>query len=356
MKRQERKLDHLKYSLEMPESTCDSGFSDVRLIHQSVSGVRLSDTDTSTIFLGKRLEAPLMINAITGGHPQTLRINRELAIAARKTGVAMAVGSQKAALEDSTVEETYRVAREENPDGVLLANLSATCTLEEAAAAVSMIGADGLQVHFNVPQELVMDEGEPDFGMALPCLKRLVENVECPVIAKEVGFGMSGETMLRLYNTGIRIMDIGGRGGTNFISIENARKEFKNNELEGWGIPTAICLFEGLELGLNMDIVASGGLRTSLDITCALAAGAKVAAMAGPFLDIVSRGSVEALVEYIEGLKKGLSMYMVLTGARNISELGAVPLVITGKTAEWLLRRGVNIDGYARRNRKELSF
>lgn len=356
MKRQERKLDHLKYSLEMVKSHCDTGFGDVRLIHQSVSGVKLSDTDTSTFFLGKRLEAPLMINAITGGHPQTLKINRDLAIAARKTGIAMAVGSQKAALEDRSVEETYRVAREENPDGVLLANLSATCTTEEAVAAIGMIGADGLQVHFNVPQELVMDEGEPDFGMALPSLKRLVENIDCPVIAKEVGFGMSGETMLRLYNTGIRIMDVGGRGGTNFISIENARKKFKNHELEGWGIPTAVCLFEGLELGLDMDIVASGGLRTSLDITCALAAGAKLAAMAGPFLDRVNRGSVDELVEYIEGLKRGLSMYMVLTGARTIRDLEGVPLVITGKTAEWLLRRGVNIDGYARRHRKELSF
>ncbi|MCL4441631.1 MAG: type 2 isopentenyl-diphosphate Delta-isomerase, partial [Firmicutes bacterium] len=241
MKRQKRKLEHLKYSLEMGKSACDTGFGDVILIHQSVSGVKLSDTDTSTLFLGKRLEAPLMINAITGGHPETLKINRELAIAARKTGVAMAVGSQKAGLEDRTVEETYRVAREENPDGVLLANLSATCTVEEAVAAIGMIGADGLQVHFNVPQELVMDEGEPDFGMALPTWIIDPSYTDCPVIAKEVGFGMSGETMLRLYSTGIRIMDIGGRGGTNFISIENARKKFKNYELEGWGIPTAIC-------------------------------------------------------------------------------------------------------------------
>jgi isopentenyl-diphosphate delta-isomerase len=285
-----------------------------------------------------------------------LKINRELAIAARKTGVAMAVGSQRAALEDKSVEETYRVAREENPDGVLLANLSATCTAEEAAQAVAMIGADGLQVHFNVPQELVMDEGEPDFQMALPRLKRLAESAHCPVMAKEVGFGMSRETMLAIYKAGIRIMDIGGRGGTNFISIENARKKYKNIELEEWGIPTAICLFEGLELGLDIDIIASGGLRTSLDMTCSLAAGAKLVAMAGPFLETVARGSVEALVDYIEGLKRGLSVYMVLTGARNLEELREAPLVITGKTAEWLLRRGVNVDAYARRTGRNSLF
>ncbi|MFZ5644292.1 MAG: type 2 isopentenyl-diphosphate Delta-isomerase [Bacillota bacterium] len=349
MIRQERKLEHLKYSLETACSANYSGFTDINLVHQSVTGVKLSDTDLSTVFINKRLEMPLMINAITGGHPETLKINRQLAIAARRTGIAMAVGSQKAALEDRTVEETYRVARDENPDGVLLANLSATCTVDEAAQAVEMISADGIQVHFNVPQELVMEEGEPDFGSVLPGLKKLVESIDCPVIAKEVGFGMSRETILKLYNSGIRIMDIGGRGGTNFISIENARKEYKNIELEDWGIPTAVCLFEGLELGLDIAIIASGGLKSSLDMARALAAGAKMVAMAGPFLEILNRGSVEDLIKYIEHLKKGLAMYMVLTGARNIEGLKNIPLVISGKTSDWLLRRGVDIDSYARR-------
>jgi len=263
--------------------------------------------------------------------------------------VAMAVGSQKAALEDDSVVRTYTVARDENPDGVLLANLSATCTPEEACRSVEMIGADAIQVHFNVPQELVMDEGDPDFEMVLPRLNKLVETVQFPVIAKEVGFGMSRETMLKLYQCGIRTMDIGGRGGTNFISIENARKGLQNTELEKWGIPTSACLFEGLELGLDIDIIASGGLRTSLDMAKALAAGAKMVAMARPFLEILTRSSVEMLVSYIENLKKGLSWYMIMTGARSIPEMTGIPLVVTGKTAEWLIRRGVDINAYARR-------
>lgn len=351
MKRQERKLDHLRLALEIAETTSDSGFGDIRLVHQSVSGIKPSQVDLTLHFLGKKLEAPLMINAITGGHPDTLQINRDLAIAARKTGVAMAVGSQKAALEDSMVRKTYAVAREENPDGVLLANLSATCSPEEARQAVEMIGADGIQVHINAPQELFMDEGDLDFDMVLPKIKKLVETVDFPVIAKEVGFGMSRETVLKLYRSGVRIMDIGGRGGTNFISIENARKGKIDREFEEWGIPTAVCLFEGLELGLPVDLIASGGLRTSLDVATALAAGAKLVGMARPFWEVLNQGSVQMLVEYIEGLKWGLSRYMVMTGARSVSDMTGVPLVITGKTAEWLARRDVDINAYARRQK-----
>lgn len=351
MKRQERKLEHLKYSLEMGEGAAESGFSDVKLVHRSTSGIKPSQVDISVQFLGKTLKAPLMINAITGGHPDTLKINRALAVAARRTGVAMAVGSQKAALEDAAVAETYSVAREENPEGVLLANLSAMCTPEEAVKAVEMVGADGIQVHFNVPQELFMDEGDPDFDKALPNLRRLVENVDFPVIAKEVGFGMSREDILSLYRSGVKIMDIGGRGGTNFISIENARRGQINREFEGWGITTAVCLFEGLELGLPVDFIASGGLRTSLDVIKSLSAGARLAAMARPFLEVLVRGSLEELVKYIEQLKYGLARYMVMTGARSIDHLTGIPLVITGETAEWLLRREVNINAYARRKK-----
>ena len=349
MKRQERKLEHLKYSLELAEGMADSGFSDVSLMHRSVSGIRPSQVDLSVEFLGKRLEAPLMINSITGGHPDTLRINRDLAAAARRTGVAMAVGSQKAALEDPRVRETYAVAREENPNGVILANLSATCSPDEAEQAVEMIRADGIQVHFNIPQELFMEEGDRDFDLVLPNLKRLVDSVNFPVIAKEVGFGMSGETILSLYQAGVKTMDLAGRGGTNFISIENARRGRKKTEFEEWGIPTAICLFEGLELGLPVTLIASGGLRTSLDLTKALAAGAGLVAMARPFLEMLVNGSTDKLVEYIEQLKTGLARYMVMTGARSIAELAGIPLVVTGRTAEWLTRRGVDVNAYARR-------
>lgn len=349
MKRQERKIDHLEHSLEMADNTSESGFNDIYLVHRSVSGVKISEVDISVEFMGKRLEAPLMINAITGGHPDTLSINRDLAIAARKTGVAMAVGSQKAALEDGSVAKTYSVAREENPDGVLFANLSASCTPGEAAMAADMISADGIQVHFNLPQELVMDEGDRDFDEVLPNIKRLVEAVDLPVIAKEVGFGMSREAILDLYRSGVRFMDIGGRGGTNFIYIENARKGQRDIELEKWGIPTAVCLFEGLELGLDIDIIASGGLRTSLDMARALAAGAKMTAMARPFLEVLIRGSVGELIDFIEDLKLGLYRYMVLAGARNISDLTGAPLVVSGPTSQWLEKRGVDLNAYARR-------
>lgn len=349
MKRQDRKRDHLLYSLKIEERTMDSGLADIQLLHQSISGINLTDVDLSVEFLGKKIAAPLMINAITGGHPDTLKINRKLSVAARKTGLAMAVGSQKAALEDAAVRSTYTIAREENPDGILLANLSADCTLEEAEKAAEMIKADGIQLHFNVPQELVMEEGDHNWESIIPNLASLVEHIKVPVIAKEVGFGISRETALMLYKLGINIIDIGGRGGTNFISIENARKGCINRELEGWGIPTAVSLFECLDLRLPIKLIASGGLRTPLDIARSLAAGANMVAMAKPFLDVLVNGSMELLIEYIEKLKYGLSVYMVMVGARDICGLSKAPLVISGQTAEWLIRRGVEINAYARR-------
>lgn len=348
MIRQKRKIDHLKYSLALADQD-NSGFSDINLVHRSTSAVRLADVDLSVNFLGKKIAAPLLINALTGGHPDTLEINRGLAIAARKTGLAMAVGSQKAALEDTSVTDTYKVARDENPEGVLLANLSAACTPEEAGQAVAMIDADGLQLHLNMPQELAMHEGDIVFKTILPNIKNLAGKLPLPVIAKEVGFGMSRETILDLYHAGVSIMDVGGRGGTNFISIENARKGQLDKEFEEWGIPTAICLLEGLELGLSLDLVASGGIRTPLDTAIALAAGAKLVSMARPFIEILVKGSLELLIEYIEKIKTNLARYMVMVGSANIAELAQVPLVIRGGTAEWLLRRGVDIDAYARR-------
>ena len=350
MTRQKRKLEHIKYSIETEDVDLADGFSEIHLVHYAVSGIKPSQIDLSVDFLGKKLEAPIMINAITGGHPETLEINRLLAMAARKTGIAMAVGSQKAALENEKVRETFSVAREEISDGVLLANLSASCDLGEAVEAVKMIEADGIQLHLNVPQELFMEEGEMDFCKVLPNLKRITEGLHMPVIAKEVGFGTSRETVLDLYRAGVRMIDVGGRGGTNFISIENARGALKNKEFQDWGIPTAVCLFEGLELGLPLEFIASGGLRTSHDIVKSLAAGAKIAAIAGPFLKRLIQGSFQELVDYINELKQGLARIMVMIGAASIQDLNRVPMVISGNTAEWLIRRGVDINAYARRH------
>jgi len=305
--------------------------------------------DTSCCFMGKQLQAPLMINAITGGHEDVLSINRELARAAAALGIGMAVGSQRAAFDDPAVRETFTVAREENPQGLLLANLSAYCTMDEAMAAVKMIDADGIQLYLNVSQELVMHEGEANFSGGLDNIRQLAQNLPVPVLVKEVGCGMAMETVAALANAGVSYIDIGGYGGTNFAAIEGKRCGERVALLEKWGIPTAISLLETLKVCRDISVVASGGLRNAEDVAKALAAGASLVALAGPILRVLKKQGLDDLIGYINDLKTGLKRMMMLTGAQQAADLAQKPLVITGFVAEWLRCRGIDIDSYARR-------
>lgn len=313
-------------------------------------GLSLDEIDTTCSFMGKKLAAPLLINAITGGHPEVAGINRSLARAARRTGVAMAVGSQTAGLEDAGLKYTYMAAREENPDGVLLANLSAGAPPEQAAAAVAMIAADGLQLHLNLPQELAMLEGNRDFRGIAANIKAVAASVSVPVIVKEVGFGLSRESVSAIYQAGVRYIDVGGRGGTNFIAIENGRAGRRGgDDVLNWGIPTAISLLEGLSLELPVYFVAAGGLRTGSDVAKAIALGAGLAGMALVFLQELMERSEAGLINKITGIIEELRRVMLMTGASSLAQLAQKPVLITGAVAEWMTRRGINIDRYARR-------
>lgn len=287
---------------------------------------------------------------MTGGHPGVKEINRVLGKAARDFGLAMAVGSQMAGLEDLSVRDTYTVAREENPDGILLANLSAGASPEQAASAVEMISADGLQLYLNVPQELAMTEGERNFRGVLANIHEVTSFLRVPVIVKEVGFGLSRESMSAIYKTGVRFVDVGGQGGTNFVALENLRagKEGSGGILN-WGIPTAVSLLEVLSLGLSLFPVATGGINSGTDVARAMALGAGMAGMARPLLKALLQGSEETLRALIADIISELRMVMLMSGAENIACLAKKPVLVTGATAEWLERRGIDINCYARR-------
>ncbi len=351
--RQNRKLDHLRLALALPDASISTGLDDIIPIHQALPELDMADVDTSCTFLGKMLKLPFCINAITGGHPDTAWINRELSLVAAKTGIAMAVGSQRAALTDKSVRETFMVARQVNPKGILLANLGASCSLEEARSAVEMIAADGLQLHLNVPQEVLMPEGDCCFKGMLENIAKVVASLSVPVMVKEVGFGLSRETVKALYDIGVRCMDVGGSGGTDFAAIEIARDQSDAKEkrfmLQGWGIPTAISLLEGLSLQLDIQFVASGGIRSSLDMVRSLMLGAKIVAMARPPLEILIQENPLQLEKNIETLRHELATMMLLLGAKNIASLPLKPLIIKGLTAEWMERRGIDIHSYAKR-------
>lgn len=285
---------------------------------------------------------------MTGGHPEVKYINRSLARVAARAGIAMAIGSQTAGLEDSKVRDTYRVARDENPDGILLANVSALSSPVMVKEAIEMIDADGVQLHLNVAQELAMAEGDRNFSGTLANIKKIVALSKVPVIIKEVGFGLSRETIKKMYDVGVRYIDVSGQGGTDFIRIEYMRSGRDYREkYQNIGISTAVSLIESLSMDLPIIVLGSGGFTGESDVTCALALGAKLVGMAGHFLRTFTEGSEQGLNERIDTIVEDLRRTMLMVGAANLKELTGKPLVITGKTAEWLLRRDIDINKYS---------
>ncbi|GAB6152221.1 type 2 isopentenyl-diphosphate Delta-isomerase [Desulfosporosinus burensis] len=344
LSRKARKKEHIEFALKAAvESQRNNGFSDVHLLYEALPELNLEEIDTTLCFLGKNLKAPLLINAITGGHPDVKHINRSLAKVAARAGIAMAVGSQIAGLEDSNVQDTYKVARDENPDGVLLANVSALTSWIMVKEAIEMINADGVQLHLNVAQELAMTEGDRNFRGTLANIERIVALSNVPVIVKEVGFGLSRETIKKIYDVGVRYIDTAGKGGTDFIKIETMRsgQDYLGN-YQNIGISTAASLMEAQSLKLPLSILASGGFKGGSDVAGALALGAQLIGFAGHFLQVLFESTEQGLNERVERIIDQLRRTMLMVGASNLHELAGKPVVITGSTAEWLTWRGIN--------------
>jgi isopentenyl-diphosphate delta-isomerase len=302
----------------------------------------MDEIDLSQHFLGKELRYPLLVNALTGGTDQARRINQALAYISRKHGLAMALGSQTIALEDQGLRETFSIVREINPGGLLMANLAASASLEKVLSAVEMISADAVQLHFNVPQELAMYEGDRNFKGVLKNIENIACHCPVPLIAKEVGFGFSREAVKMLFDSGVKIFDNGGKGGTNFIVIEDQRDGNFNHELYDWGIPTAISLAEIISLKLPIGVIASGGIRTATDAAKAIAMGAECVGMAAPFLKILLDGGIEELDKMVSSFLYRLRAVFLMTASRNIKEMQKQPLIIVKETAEWLRAREID--------------
>lgn len=349
MSRSKRKWDHIQYAIETGQKRL-TGFEDIKFVHQSLPGTNLDSVKLQTQIGELSLSSPIFINAMTGGGGErTYRINRELAVAARETGAAIAVGSQMSALKDPSERRTYEVVRRMHPDGIILANLGSESTVEQAEAAIDMIQANGLQIHLNVIQELTMPEGDRNFQGAISRIREIEQKVDVPVFVKEVGFGMSAEAISALTLAGIGYIDIGGFGGTNFAAIENKRRNRLLPFFENWGIPTAASLIEAKSVGPELSVIASGGIQTSLDIVKALSLGADAAAMAGYLLKTLLEHGTESVIEEIQNLKKEISIVMAALGVHEVGKLRTVPLVISGDTYHWLEQRGIDTKVFARR-------
>ncbi len=342
MLRQSRKLAHLKLAQTLADGPCQNGFQDIRLVHNCLPNVGMADVSLHTSVAGLSLSHPFIINAVTGGAADVEETNFLLAGIAKRTHSAMAVGSQYASLEDKRMRDTFAIVRKTYPDGVLLANLGAHVSPLQAQEAVDMIGAQALQIHLNVGQELIMQEGDRDFSGYLDRIAAIAQRLTVPVIIKETGCGMAAEQLLKIAETGVAGIDVSGAGGTNFLAIEAARSgQSLSSDLSEWGISTAISLLEAKAvLPPPISLVASGGIRSAADMAKALAIGGHAVAVAGPIVRLLST-SPDAAVAWIESRLYELRQIMILCGAQTLPELAAAPLVILGETAEWLRARNL---------------
>lgn len=351
MSRPYRKNEHLAGVLRGKPGRAD--FSDIAFVHNCLPDRDFDLVNLESSYLGRTHRSPLFINAITGGTGLATRINVLLALVAKECGIPLAIGSQMVALASSSVSarRSFAITRKLNPHGEIWANLGSYASPGMAAKAVKMIKADALQIHLNLPQELAMPEGERSFSGMIDRIKAIAAANQLPIIAKEVGFGIAAEQAAALTASGISAIDIGGRGGTNFISVENRRSGGTLSPgIATWGIPTAISLLEvNAAVGGKTNIFASGGMHNPLDLAKALAIGADAIGLAGFPLYILHRYGRDALIRAIKAIEHELRMIIFMAGASNLNELRKVPLVITGYSAQWLQRRGFNPDQYSHR-------
>lgn len=344
MQRGKRKLEHIRYALELGDGPRNTHFADLRFIHNCLPEVNPADIDLSVEIWGKQLRLPFFIDAITGGTEAVTEINRKLAQVAARTGIGLAVGSQFGAVREGTGVDSYRVIREENPEGIVLGNMSALATPEQAQAAVEMLAADGLEIHLNVAQELCMTEGDKDFAGLLENMQQIRGRLDVPVIAKETGCGIAREEYIALLEQGFIAFDCAGVGGTNFPAIEAARAGVSlSDDLAGWGLPTCWTLLDAQILPEECLLLGSGGVRSGGDVARAFALGADAVGITGSVLRLVVEESVEAAVAYLEQLGEELKQYLLLLGCKKPQELRKVPIVITGETKEYIECRGYDL-------------
>lgn len=330
-----RKADHIRINLEQDvQSGLAAGFHKIHFIHQALPELGLKQVTPVTSFLGKSLAAPLLISSMTGGTEQAGRINQALAEAAGACRVAMGLGSQRAALEDARWESTFQVRRVA-PDLLLLANLGAVQLNygygpAECRRAIDMVGADALILHLNPLQEAVEAGGDSDFGDLLPKIEAVCRSVSVPVIVKEVGWGISAGTARRLVEAGVAVIDVAGAGGTSWSQVARHRANSPDQaELAAafvdWGIPTPLALQAVRRELPQVPLIASGGLRTGVDLAKGIALGADMGGMAGPFLKAASE-SADAVHALIQLTIEQLRVAMFATGSRDLAGLRHAPL------------------------------
>jgi isopentenyl-diphosphate delta-isomerase len=327
----ERKSDHLRINLEEDvRSGLSTGLERVHFIHEALPELALEDVNTSLTLFGKKLSAPILISSMTGGTEEAGEINLRLAETAQETGIAMGVGSQRAALEHPEQIPTYAVTRKAGPNILLFANLGAVQLnygygIDECRRAVDMLSADALILHLNPLQEAVQVGGDTNFAGLAGKINEICNKLEKPVIVKEVGWGISERTARMLLDCGVAAIDVSGAGGTSWSQVEmyRAPDEFTRKlaaTFVDWGIPTASSILNVKKSAPGMMIFASGGLKDGQDIAKCIALGATLGGMAGPFLKAAAI-SAEKAVEFIKLIQLQLQVTMFAAGVGQLQDL-----------------------------------
>lgn len=357
-----RKAEHIKISLNhnVQAKSVTTGFEDVRFVHRALPEIDRKEIDLQTTVFGHRFAAPIIAGAITGGTQEAEKINATIAEAVEELGLGMGVGSQRAAVENRKLAETFAVARRKAPTAFLIANIGGVQLvngygMKEAKKAIDMIKADALAIHLNALQETAQPEGQTNFRGVLERIREIAEESGKPIIAKETGAGVSAEEAKRLETKGVKGIDISGAGGTSFAAVEYYRAKGAENSPQrklgamfwDWGIPTAASIVE-VSQTVKIPVIASGGIRNGVDVAKSLALGASLASLSQPILQSAVRG-VKETCKTLSMLTDELRNVMFLVGANSIEQLRKVPIVITGRTSEWLRLRGFNTEAYARR-------
>ena len=356
-----RKAEQLYVSVASDvEAEREEGWGDVYLPHECLPEINRDEVNLSTEFCGRCFRYPLMISALTGGHPEAAPVNEALARAAEHFGIGMELGSQSPLLGSPEMGYTYSIARAAAPSAFLMASIGASqlihqegenaCTLEQIQRLIKAIRADALAIHLNFLQESVMPEGDAKAKGCTEAISMVAQALSIPVIVKETGAGISKAQALKLKRAGAFALDIGGAGGTSMALVESHRARLHQNPkyerlgttFAHWGIPTVISLIEAKTSGLP--IIASGGITDGLQAAKALALGADLVGVARPLLRCAIKG-YEAVIEWLDVFFSELSIAMFLTSASSIKDLKRKKVVILGRSRQWLEQLGYHLRG-----------
>jgi isopentenyl-diphosphate Delta-isomerase len=335
---QSRKKDHIELALgqNVEYERTTTGFEDYGFEHNAFPELNFEDVDTKSSFLGKQLSFPLIITGMTGGYKEAQRINIELAEVCEEQAIAIGSGSQRQALESDEFIASYSVLRKYAPSVPVIGNIGAAevALMKDSSAAqklVDMLEADAFAVHTNPLQEFIQPEGNAQFKGVLAGIEMLVKSLSVPVLVKEVGAGISAASARKLFDVGVRYVDVAGAGGTTWAGLEMLRRKDRiavSPSFREWGIPTATALIEVCrEMPEDAHIIASGGISDGVTIAKAIALGAELAGAARPLLRTLELAGQQALIHMIKGWKNDFQGVLFLTGAQNLEEFRSVPII-----------------------------